>query len=122
MFAEFTKYKKNSLFQFVFVRVENGHPLALMKQITVELSEGKQIVDGTTPARAKEGPAGIGEYLEAVDFIQARYDGIETDPVGLIRDAVVVEEHAKPKIVGGKISILAITADGGKWIDKGECN
>jgi hypothetical protein len=122
MFAEFTKYKKNSLFQFVFVRVENGHPLALMKQITVELSEGKLIVDGTTPARAKEGPAGIGEYLEAVDFIQARYDGIETDPVGLIRDAVVVEEHAKPKIVGGKISILAITADGGKWIDKGECN
>jgi hypothetical protein len=53
MFAEFTKYKKNSLFQFVFVRVETGHPLALMKQITVELSEGKLIVDGTTPSKSK---------------------------------------------------------------------
>jgi hypothetical protein len=121
-FAKLLTY--NSLLQIVFVGFEEEHPAFVWASLTAREVNGRVVVDGTVeepPRDQSSGLLGIGETIQAQEYIRKNGSRLATDPIGVIRESIIVQELAEPQMVGGNVSILQISRDGKQWIDKGVC-
>jgi hypothetical protein len=114
-----------TVFNIVFVGVQSGHVDAVWAHVEARiLPMGKVVVTGTTKEEnlsARDDYIAIGLSAEALSYIAANMRLIA--PATLLRKAISIEDDSEPqpKTVGGKISVLRVTSQGGTWIDKGEC-
>jgi hypothetical protein len=112
---------KANLIKVVFVGVESGQLVAESVSMTAEEINNHIVVSGTPVELAAEKDWFLGNRNDARDFIDQNRQRIASDPAGLVRDTVLLEERLHPGEVGGPISILQVTDAGGKWIEQGEC-
>ena len=123
-FAKLIAY--TCLWQVVFVGSEGGHPAFVWACVTAREVNGQIILDGTPEEPPGGQPAegdflGIGETEEARAYLAKHRSEIVTDPAGVLRASIIVEESAKPQLVGGEVNILEISGNGRNWIAKGKC-
>jgi len=117
---------RQCIWEIVFVGIERRRPTFVWVCIGGREVNGQIILDGTSQqASTTVDPLGdvllLGESEAAKSYIVDRRSKLNTDPIGVLRGSIVVEELEKPQLVGGEISIVEISDNGLTWIDKGKC-
>jgi len=123
-YAELMVYKPANLIKVFFFGIENRQPSIIGVVISAEEGDNREVVirssvtDFSLLSRNGDflttGPA-------AIPFVRANRSRIKSDPVGLIRDAVIAEEKADPNGKGGTVAIMEVSSSGVRWISRGEC-
>jgi hypothetical protein len=113
---------KSALLEIVFVAMEQGSPAFVSGFFTAREVNGNVIVDGEPVMHHFPEVVGMGEWSEgAFPYLKAHREKLRIATGQVIVDSITAQEIATPQIVGGKVSVLRIDAQGAEWEAKGEC-
>jgi hypothetical protein len=108
----------------LFLGLDDQKPAVFIVRFTVQRTNRKETVrsDGPIPFTETSVGGGIGIFDEGLDYMTAHRAEIASNPIGILRNSVLQEEHKFPDDIGGKMSILQLSSDGFRWIENGECS